>query len=330
MFSMFELVLKYLSFSSFRFLYSSDKPNNKVEEQYYGQRKFLPQKKDIANLNTRPNSEKGGSTRAKQSTENEYENEDDDNHDQKYIKNPYETNDVIKNTTDARYLSENNINKLIANKRKSFCSVYWNELCSNHLILRLFICKDITKHKFALALNFCLFYSLMFWISGMGYTDQMILNLYTQKNLLKLSTIGISHLVIKELMRIILTLFIPILACFIINMIIFVPENYYKEYKNIDQHPDNLKDFKQKYYNEMFTRVMIYGIIVLLFYLLSFIYSVSFCGVYTKTTVEYGLSVGICFSIHSLVIQPLWILIKSIIITCSPDSEFVGFMKRCH
>lgn len=62
-------------------------------------------------------------------------------------------------------------------------------------------------------------------------------------------------------------------------------------------------------------RLIIYLVIMFVAFILSFIYSIGFCGAYKKTTVEYALGAGVGVVGHIVIFQPLWILTKTVIRT---------------
>ena len=198
--------------------------------------------------------------------------------------------------------------------KNSFFSIFLQELFNNHLLIRPFLCKSIAKSKTIMAFNLCLTYSLMFLVSGMTYTDKFIYKLYIFKTLAKIPSANISYIFKAELLRVILTLFVPIIVGFILSLITIVPQNLYVEYKSITtrgQGVSALKDFKKRFDREMSGKTGFFIFIVLVIYILSFIYCVGFCGVYLKTSKEFAITAAVCFCFHTLLIQPIWILIKS-------------------
>ena len=262
------------------FMHSADKPNQ-VGDQGIGSKKKQPKllkNEDTENRDTRPSS-------------------------------------AERRQNELKSNSNNNITKVT--KDNSFGSIFLEEIRSNHLIARLFLCNDLTKNKYVLALNFCLFYSMMFLVSGLSYVDIFIAKLYIHKTTLEIPSAGIAYIFSKEIIRVLATLLAPIVFSFIFTLVTLVPKNFVEEYTrdlNTSQDPRRLRDYKFRLGKAMVVKTVIYGIIVLVFFIISFIYSVAFCGVYPKTAVEFATTGGICLGLHTLVLQPVWLLIKSAIV----------------
>lgn len=204
-----------------------------------------------------------------------------------------------------------NLEQEIKYDKRSNIHYYWDHLKFNHLVISAFIVKRNSVPQFIRVISLLFFISFQFALNAIFFTDSYI----SQKNDLDSKLNSFEYTLLYQFSKSIWSLLIAIIPIIIFKPILKVPNRVYNAYNNklLENKPQRALEAYKIFKDKMSKWYFLYIFLTLIIHLFSWYYVTVFCGVYTKSSINWFFGGIITMIIKFVISTPLISFIRLIV-----------------